>query len=300
MKLSLDEQSCKPSSEMQQLRAFTTSDFKRLGREDNSAEEPPPAYPAKDPVEMVTDYLTEVRKHVFKEIELQYGEALFQSLRRSLVITVPAVWSERAKDLTVQAVRKSGWKTDLISLVTEPECGAIYTLRWMITGANSQQVSVGDRFVLSVPILFCLEHVADIYLDAMQEVHTCYLFLFEGYLGLTSITGGTVDLISFRVTDIKPSLRIEEAAIGTGDKCGAAFVDRAFLLWLKGWIGAERFNRIPNEKLRHGSQFMNAFEILKQQFTGSEDGMLISLPRECGIEDDEALAIDDRTLAIIV
>jgi hypothetical protein len=148
MKLALDEQSCKPSLEMQQPSAFSTSDFKRLGREDNAAEAPPPAYPAKDAVEMVTDYLTEVCKHVYKELELQYGSALFQSLQRSLVITVPAVWSERAKDLTVQAVRKPGWKTDLISLVTETECGAIYTLRWMIAGANCQEVITGDRFVL--------------------------------------------------------------------------------------------------------------------------------------------------------
>jgi hypothetical protein len=58
--------------------------------------------------------------------------------------------------------------------------------------------------------------------------------------------------------------------------------------------GAESFNRIPNEKLRHSSQFMNAFEILKQQFTGSDEDMLIPLPRERGIEDDLALGIDDK------
>ena len=38
--------------------------------------------------------------------------------------------------------------------------------------------------------------------------------------------GGTVDLISYKVTQITPTFRIEEAAVGSGDKCGATYVEQ--------------------------------------------------------------------------
>jgi molecular chaperone DnaK (HSP70) len=78
----------------------------------------------------------------------QYGEALLETMTKELVITVPAVWSERAKDLTLKAVTGAKWGTDKIALVTEPEAAAIYTLKWMTEGANREEVKVGDQFVL--------------------------------------------------------------------------------------------------------------------------------------------------------
>ena len=38
--------------------------------------------------------------------------------------------------------------------------------------------------------------------------------------------GGTVDLISYKVTQTSPTFLIEEAAVGSGDKCGATFIDQ--------------------------------------------------------------------------
>src|SRR3954462_5521354 len=75
-------------------------------------------------------------------------------------------------------------------MVTEPEAAAIYTLKGMLEGYNKAEINVGDVFVLC---------------DA---------------------GGGTVDLISYKITQVQPTFRIEEAAIGSGDKCGATYVDR--------------------------------------------------------------------------
>ena len=85
---------------------------------------------------------------MWKTLSNQYGEDLFETLTKELVVTVPAVWSERAKDQTLKAVTKAKWAASKISLVTEPEAAAIYTLKWMTEGANKQQVCVGDHFVL--------------------------------------------------------------------------------------------------------------------------------------------------------
>jgi hypothetical protein len=38
--------------------------------------------------------------------------------------------------------------------------------------------------------------------------------------------GGTVDLISYKITQTSPTFLIEEAAVGSGDKCGASYVDK--------------------------------------------------------------------------
>lgn len=37
--------------------------------------------------------------------------------------------------------------------------------------------------------------------------------------------GGTVDLISYKVTQTSPTFKIEEAAVGSGAKCGASFIE---------------------------------------------------------------------------
>ena len=42
--------------------------------------------------------------------------------------------------------------------------------------------------------------------------------------------GGTVDLISYQVTQTSPTFKIEEAAVGSGAKCGATFVEDVRIL----------------------------------------------------------------------
>jgi molecular chaperone DnaK (HSP70) len=263
MKLKLDER-LRKSKQLRLLLQFLASgiDSLSLNDLDSDDEDGPPEYPGKSPVDVVADYLSEVRASAYKTLEMKYGAELFSMLNKVLVITVPAVWSEHAKDQTLKAVTKSNWGASKIGLVTEPEAAAIYTLKYMNQGVNRDQVTRGDSFVLC---------------DA---------------------GGGTVDLISYKVTNTTPHFAIEEAVVGSGDKCGATYVDQEFLSWLKSWLGEEAFNLIPEQKLRHGSRLMNDFELAKNGFSGVEDDMEVQLPRECGIEDDEEKGIEDYSLTI--
>lgn len=43
---------------------------------------------------------------------------------------------------------------------------------------------------------------------------------------------------------------------------------------------------------------MNSFETAKLHFSGVEDEIEITLPKECGIDDDEEKRIEDRVLTI--
>ena len=77
---------------------------------------------------------------------------------------------------------------DLLQIISEPEAAATYALDAM----SPHDLEVGDTFVLC---------------DA---------------------GGGTVDLISYTVSELTPSLKIEEAAAGTGSLCGSTYLNRVF------------------------------------------------------------------------
>jgi hypothetical protein len=51
--------------------------------------------------------------------------------------------------------------------------------------------------------------------------------------------GGTVDLISYTITKISPSLEIKEAAAGSGALCGSTFLNRRFGEFLTSKLGRE-------------------------------------------------------------
>lgn len=84
-----------------------------------------------------------------------------------------------------------------LQIISEPEAAAIYALHAM----DPHSIKVGDTFVLC---------------DA---------------------GGGTVDLISYTVSGLKPILQVEEAAVGTGRLCGSTFLNRIFKKFLEDKLG---------------------------------------------------------------
>jgi hypothetical protein len=47
----------------------------------------------------------------------------------SFVLTVPAVWSDKAKDITLNAAHLAGVPPNKLTLLSEPESAALYALR---------------------------------------------------------------------------------------------------------------------------------------------------------------------------
>ena len=77
-----------------------------------------------------------------------YGKTMLQHLRTDLGVTVPAVRSERAQDLLLQAVRMAKFNFDRVFLITEPEAATIYTLRGLIDNTDESSVQTGDVVTL--------------------------------------------------------------------------------------------------------------------------------------------------------
>ena len=61
------------------------------------------------------------------------------------VLTVPAVWSDAAKNATLQAAEQAGiGSRHNLKLISEPEAAAVYTLQAM----QPSHLRIGDNFIV--------------------------------------------------------------------------------------------------------------------------------------------------------
>jgi hypothetical protein len=148
--------------------------------------------------DLAIDYLTAVRKHVISELSNRYGSAAFNNLKIGWILTVPAVWSPEAKHATRDCAEAAGMGKGVDLLMTsEPEAAAVYALKRI----EPHNLQVGNN------ILIC---------DA---------------------GGGTVDLITYRIKKLSPTLEVEEGGVCSGGKCGSVFLNRVFEDWFDAKLG---------------------------------------------------------------
>ncbi|KAL9003360.1 MAG: hypothetical protein Q9188_003754 [Gyalolechia gomerana] len=180
----------------------------------------PPAY-GHSPEALVKDYLTALRNHAETILRYKLPQSALTSTPVEYVLTVPAVWSESAQASTRCCAEKAGMGTgSSLHIITEPEAAAMYALDAM----DPHNIKIGDTFVLC---------------DA---------------------GGGTVDLISYTVSALKPALRITEAAPGSGSFCGSTFLNRIFHKFLEDKLGND-----PNWDDDVLEEAMQRFEIIVSQ-----------------------------------
>ncbi|KAK4894806.1 hypothetical protein LTR27_006927 [Elasticomyces elasticus] len=141
---------------------------------------------------LIVDYLKALKSNFDEFIAMR--PKVLASIPQEYIITVPAIWSDKAKDITKQCAVRAGMaarKGD-IRMIKEPEAAGIYALDSM----KDIALRVNDTFVLC---------------DA---------------------GGGTVDLISYTVAALLPAPSLTEAAQGTGSCCGGSFLNRMFEQYL--------------------------------------------------------------------
>lgn len=198
----------------------------------------------KSPVQAVADYLRLLWTHAIQNIEKDFGEATVEGLPFRVVLTVPAVWTQRAVNRMRQAAKEAGilWhrlagKTTL-DFVSEPEAAALATFDDLKTRPNFQH---GDTFVIC---------------DA---------------------GGGTVDLISYKVQQAKP-MQLAECVEGSGKLCGAVFLDQDFEDLMKQLVGDAWNASEAAVKNMMNTQWENG---IKRGFDGQDKTWQLTLPYEC-------------------
>ena len=93
---------------------------------------------------LVTDYISALGDHLMYTLREKLGEGGVKDTPLEFVVTVPAIWSDLAKDKTKQACQRAAGLSATkspIHLVSEPEAAAIYALH----GLDPHGLKVGDR-----------------------------------------------------------------------------------------------------------------------------------------------------------
>jgi molecular chaperone DnaK (HSP70) len=100
----------------------------------------------KTAVEVVSDYIREIWKYTMDDIQKRQGDDFREIYALKVVITVPAMWTQAAKEKTEQAAKLAGLPDD-IAMVTEPEAAALATLK---DKSDSDELAVGIPAFLRV------------------------------------------------------------------------------------------------------------------------------------------------------
>ncbi|KAJ3167911.1 hypothetical protein HDU88_001858 [Geranomyces variabilis] len=188
-----------------------------------------------DPLEIVSEYLTQLRKTLMLKLQARFGPSL-QVEDINWCLTVPAIWSETAKQrmrhCAVQAGLISATEINMprLTLVLEPEAAAIYCCK----RKTEAQMRSGDTFMV---------------VDA---------------------GGGTVDIVVQKWSAGVVNQRLSELARGEGDWCGSTFVDTRFLEWFATKVGTDAITTLKTERGRDYMQLLTQWETMKRQFKGPE------------------------------
>src|SRR4051812_43436007 len=80
---------------------------------------------------LVTDYLKGLIEHLQYTLQEKLGDGVIRSTPLEFVLTVPAIWSDLAKDKTrkaCEAAQAATGRKAPVHLISEPEAAAIYAL----------------------------------------------------------------------------------------------------------------------------------------------------------------------------
>ncbi|KAL8397870.1 hypothetical protein RB594_004537 [Gaeumannomyces avenae] len=256
--------------------------------EDHVARGEVPRHLTKSSLDVMTAYLKNVAREVHKDIANNRDPAALDEFPIDLVITHPAVWDQRARNLTFRAVttafssvfggllRNPGY----VRMTTEPEACAQYTLQ----DARSRS------------------------LETMREGE-CFIVVDAG--------GGTVDVVSYLVESAHPNMRIARVTDPQGEQCGASQVDRCFLNdFLPARLGEHDYARLmglraDEEQHGYGTHYvlgrgqimmLDKFESIKHEFAGRTQRQQLDnalpLPPDLGIQNDPERGIKNGHLMI--
>jgi molecular chaperone DnaK (HSP70) len=199
-------------------------------------------------------------EQVNRSFAKNYAPSTFQ-----YCLTVPAMWSDRAKNYMRQAAVKAGLVNaddhqDRLVLISEPEAAALYCERM----CDQVQLEQGHRMMIC---------------DA---------------------GGGTVDLITFEILSVnkKGGSRLKEITKGSGKSCGSTFLDLNF----KRFIEKKLDHQVDKLTPSAWSQLMDQFvDHIKPEFDGEEDHIL-NLPASIDVDElDEIIEhelLDEHTLTL--
>ncbi|KAJ5548339.1 hypothetical protein N7513_005573 [Penicillium frequentans] len=182
----------------------------------------------KEPVAVAGDYMKMIVSHAKQILHRRGMGDLLERPDVKYILTIPGVWSHKAEDLTMQAAFLAGIPRNNLTVLSEPEAAAIYAIRTI----QPNKMTEGDCFIVC---------------DA---------------------GGGTVDLITYRITQSEP-MRMEEVTEGTGEVCGSVILDGLFENYLIRTLGKKVYKGMGNATKRIAMQRWQ--NDIKPHYSGPDD-----------------------------
>ncbi|XP_052061587.1 heat shock 70 kDa protein 12A-like isoform X2 [Mytilus californianus] len=172
-----------------------------------------------------------LREHMMGHVERQ-GLNL-QPDEIKWVLTVPAMWTDKAKEFMRESAEKAGIRRDRLMIALEPEAASIYCQHLppdKMTGAI-EGFSVADD-------------------------DTKYL--------VVDIGGGTVDITAHHKVCQD---NLQELCSASGGACGGTTVDKEFLNFLENIVGERVMESLANDNTASYLDLLREFEILKRSIS---------------------------------
>ncbi|KAL1626259.1 hypothetical protein SLS54_003096 [Diplodia seriata] len=186
----------------------------------------------KNAQQVCRDYMKGLYDHMVSVLSKKYSPEVYAVTPVECWITVPAIWSDAAKDATRAAALEAGFGSrhfDKVNMIPEPEAAALAALKPHLDSASIDPISPGDN------VLVC------------------------------DCGGGTVDITTYTILETIPRLKFQELCVGGGAKCGSTYIDRNFNKWMINKFG-DAYTSLSQKKRGAGSAFMRSFEAQKKSF----------------------------------
>eukprot|EP01083_Nonionella_stella_P014672 41187_1 len=204
------------------------------------------------------------------------------------IVTVPAIWSEKAKKRMKHFIIKAGLVSEYVKdqclIVYEPDCAALCIF-------EEQK----NKPIKAARILYFLQHEWDIIglEDAEHRRLKPICTTISKFIGPAHLTlrtgsqymlidagGGTVDIACHKIVDDG----LEEVHYPTGKNWGGGCVDDVFIEWLQQMFGVAFMNDFKLSSPNHYSEILDYFQVSKASFfkkkTRSNKTHPVELPNE--------------------
>lgn len=226
--------------------------------------------------DLAADYLSALGNHLKQYLRETFPGMSIDTMPYQFVLTVPAMWTDLAKQRTVDSFKRAMNlpANQAVIAVSEPEAAATYVLSQMHR-KNRLRMKVDD----------------------------CFMVLDAG--------GGTVDLITYKIKGLFPGLEVSEAAPGSGAACGSAFLNERFEKLLQKTLEKEdgfenqflvdamdKFEimvRYPPRDYQASTN--NVFQIKRQFETAALQGETYTVPAP-NLEDNKAIGLRRGKLTV--
>ncbi|RVD87870.1 uncharacterized protein DFL_002074 [Arthrobotrys flagrans] len=204
-------------------------------------------------VEIVSEYLKLIWEKAKEEIISDCTRRIFDAAEKTVVLSVPAGWSEKATQNTYDAAAAAFRDQEIdcknnLKLINEPAAAAIHVL--------TQEKKDNPELI---------------------KQDDCVIVCDAG--------GGTVDVVTFQVTKMDPHLVLEEIVAPKGELCGSIYLEKGFEQILSARIG-QRGTGPCNEAVENARKIVTKefADKLKIQFD-MEPRRIFTIPFYPPIED---------------